>query len=165
MRRAVLLGAVLLAACQSATAAPADPRNATFTLDQRRVTLSNGTFEEAPAPGSAAKATTRLSDKGAVGDVNGDAKPDVVAVLTFSGGGSGTFYYLAVLLGDGTAQGDPTNAILLGDRIAVDAVRVDGPKISVDVLDRRAGEPFSTAPSVKATRVFQVNARTLAEIK
>ena len=165
MRRSVLLCAVFLAACQSANAIPIDPRNATFKIDQRQVTLSNGTFEEAAAPGSAAKATTRLSDKGAVGDVNGDAKPDAVAILTFSGGGSGTFYCVAVLLGNGTAKGDPTNAILLGDRIAVDAVRVDGGKISVDVLDRRVGEPFATAPSVKATRIFQVNDRTLAEIK
>ena len=165
MRILVLLSLVLVTACQSAVA-PADPKTATYTIEKRRVTLANGLFEEPAAPGSAAKTTIRLLDKSASGDLNADGKPDAAVILTLTGGGSGTFYYLAALLGTGAGNGDATNAILLGDRITVESVKVDGAKISVDVLDRRAGEPFTTAPSVKTTRVFQLaKDGSLAEVK
>jgi hypothetical protein len=129
------------------------------------VTLNKGVFEEAAAPGSAAKTTIRLYEKGATGDVNADGKPDAVAILTSTGGGSGTFYYVVALLNSDTGKGESTNAIQLGDRVVVDAVRIDGGRISVDTLERRPGEPFTTAPSVKITRVFQVKDGRLAEIK
>src|SRR5260221_5239002 len=117
-----------MAACQSTIATPVDALNATYTIGQRQVTVSNGIFEEPAAPGSAAKATTRVSDKGAVGELNADGKPDAAVILTSSGGGSGTFYYVAGVLGTAHGKGDTTNAIQLGDRIVVDAVRIEGSK-------------------------------------
>src|SRR5712691_5715162 len=63
MRGTWLLTLALLSGCQTADATPVDPSNATYTIDRRTVTLSNGVFEEPAAPGSAAKATTRLTDK------------------------------------------------------------------------------------------------------
>ena len=164
-RKLLVASVVLLAACQSTDTTPVDPLNATYTIDQRNVTLSNGLFEEPVAPGSAAKATTRLHDKRAVGDLNADGKRDAAVVLTFSGGGSGTFYYVSALLGTGAGKSSSTNAMLLGDRISIDAVRIEGGRISVDTLDRKAGEPFSTAPSVKVTRIFQVTDGILREIR
>ncbi|HEX9494930.1 MAG TPA: hypothetical protein VGA38_04140 [Candidatus Limnocylindria bacterium] len=165
MRNLVLLSAVLIGACQSTSVTPVDPMNATYTVNQRQVTMSNGIFEEPAAPGSAAKTTTRVSDKGAVGELNADGRPDAAAILVSSGGGSGTFYYLAAVLGAAIGKGDSTNAIQLGDRIVVDSVRIEGGKIAVDIVDRRPGDPFTTAPSVKVTRTFQVKDRTLVEIK
>ena len=165
MRRASLLTLALLSGCQTADATPVDPSNATYTIDKRTVTLSNGVFEEPAAPGSAAKATTRLTDKRASGDLNSDGKTDAAVVLTFSGGGSGTFYYVAALLGQGGGKSTATNTITLGDRIGVDAVRIDGGKIVVDTLERRPGEPFVTAPSVRLTRMFQVKEGALTEVK
>ena len=165
MKTLLLLGIALLTACQSTTAIPVDPANATYTIDKRKVTLAGGVFEEPAAPGSAAKASTRLLDKRATGDVNGDGKPDAVVILTSSGGGSGTLYYVVALLGAAAGAGESTNAVLLGDRITVTTVRSDGAKISVDLLDRNAGEPFSTAPTVKVSRSFQVTGGVLAELK
>lgn len=171
MKSLLVLSIALLAACQSAVSTapvdttPVDPSNATYTIEQRTVTLNGGVFEEPAAPGSAAKATTRLLDKRAAGDLNADGKPDAAVVLTFTGGGSGTFYYVVALLGTGAGKSVSTNAVLLGDRILIDAVSIAGGKISVDLLDRRAGEPMSTAPSVKLTRVFQLQNGALAEIK
>ena len=53
----------------------------------------------------------------AAGDLNGDGVSDVALLITYDGGGSGTFYYaVAALKTDTGYQG--TNAILLGDRIA-----------------------------------------------
>ncbi len=165
MRALVLLGVMLLGACQSADTAAVDPANATYRLDQRTMTLSNGLFEESAAPGSAAKATTRLHEKRATRDLNGDSKLDAAVVLTAGGSGSGTFHYLAGLLGTGAGRSASTNGVLLGDRIGVDAVRIDGGKIVVETLERRSGEPFTTAPSVKVTRTFQVKDGSLSEVK
>lgn len=165
VKRLLVLGVALLAACQSADTTPVDPSNATYTIEQRKVTLSGGVLEEPAAPGSASKTTTRLLDKRATGDLNADGKPDAAVVLTSTGGGTGTFYYLFALLGTGAGKSESTGAVLLGDRIGIDAVRVDAGKVSVDLLDRRAGEPMSTAPSVKITRIFQLKNGALTEIK
>lgn len=165
VKKLLVLGIAFLTACQSTDTTPVDPSNATYTIDQRKVTLSGGIFQEPAAPGSASKATTQLLDKRATGDLNADGKPDAAVVLTFSGGGTGTFYYLVALLGTGAGKSESTNAVLLGDRIGIDAVRVEGGTVSVDTLDRRAGEPFSASPSVKVTRVFQVKGGALAENK
>jgi hypothetical protein len=165
VKKLLVLSIALLAACQSADFTPVDPSNATYTIEQRKVTLNGGAFEEPAAPGSAVKATTRLLDKRANGDLNADGTPDAAVVITYSGGGSGTFYYLVALLGTGAGKSASTAAVLLGDRITIEAVRVDGGKVSVDTLDRKPGEPFATAPSVKVTRVFQVKDEALTEIK
>ena len=164
MRTALLLTLALLAGCQTTDTTRVDPSNATYTIDSRTIRLTNGVFDEPTAPGSAAKATTRLTDNRASGDLNGDGKPDAAVVLTSSGGGSGTFYYAVALLGQGGGKGNATNAILLGDRIGVDAIRIDGGKIIIDTLERRPGEPFTTAPSVPSARTFQVKDGTLSEI-
>src|SRR5438445_7843254 len=84
LRRTLLLTLALLSGCQTADATPVDPSNATYTIDKRTVTLSNGAFEEPAAPGSAAKATTRLTDKRASGDLNGAGTTDAAVLLTFS---------------------------------------------------------------------------------
>ena len=159
----ILPALVLLAACQATDTTPVDPSNATYVIERRTVTLRDGGFEEPAAPGSAAKATTRLVDKRATGDLNGDGRPDAAVVLASTGGGSGTFYYVAALLGQGGGKGTATNAIVLGDRIGIDAVRIDGRTIVVDFLVRKPGEPFTTAPSVKVARVFQVKDGALSE--
>ena len=165
MRRALVLSIVLLAACESADPTPVDVANATYKVDQRTVTLVSGVFEEPAAPGSAAKATTRLHEKRAAGDLNADGRPDAAVVLTSSGSGSGTFWYVSVVLGTGAGKGTATNAVLLGDRIAIEAVKVDGGTVVVETLERRAGEPFTTVPSVKAVRTFQVKGGALTEVK
>ena len=160
----LVLALVLLAACQSTDTTSVDPLNATYIFAQRTVTLSNGLFEEPAAPGSAARAATRLHDKRAAGDLNADGIPDAAVVLVYQGGGSGTFYSLSVLLGTGLGKSAPTNDVSLGDRIGIDAVRIEGGRVTVDTLDRRPGEALATT-SVRVTRVFQVTGGTLREIK
>lgn len=163
MRPAVVAALLLGVACQAA--ALPDPAEATYTIDRRTVTLHGGVFEEPAAPGSAAKATTRLIDRRAVGDLDGDGKPDVAVLLSFSGGGSGTFYYVAALLNLGNGKGEASNVVLLGDRIGLDAIRVDGRRIVIEMLDRKPGEPLAASPGVKVSRTFEVRARTLTEVK
>ena len=76
--------------------------------------------------------------------------------LTYQPGGSGTFYYIAALL-NASAGVNATSGVLLGDRIVVSGVRLDGTTIVVDLLDRASGQPFSASPTVSSTRRFEVD--------
>ena len=50
-----------------------------------------------------------------------------------------------------------TPAVLLGDRIKVTGVKLDGHAIVVDLLNRGAGQPLSESPSVASTKRFVVD--------
>lgn len=65
-------------------------------------------------------------EKFLIKDLNGDSMPDAIVVLGQSGGGSGTFYELTALLSkpDGTVF--QTNSIVLGDRVEIENIKVDG---------------------------------------
>ena len=164
----VLLAAVALvvvAACAptgtaasgvTSSVSPPDPSNATFKIERDTVALVNGRAEREAAPGSATKVTTTLADPRVSGDADGDGRPDTVVVLIYQPGGSGTFFYVAALL-NATGGVTTTPAVLLGDRIKVTGVKLDGRTIVVEVLDRTAGQPLSESPSVAATKRFVVD--------
>ena len=54
-----------------------------------------------------------------------------------------------------------TPAVLLGDRVRVNGLRLDGGTLIVDVLDHAAGQPLSSAPDVAVTKRFAVSAGAL----
>jgi len=136
--------------------APPDPSNATFKIERDTVALVNGRAEREAAPGSATKATTTLAGPRVSGDLDGDGRPDTVVVLVSQPGGSGTFFYVAALL---NAIGGvmTTPAVLLGDRVKVTDLKLDGRAIVVEVLDRTAGQPLSESPSVASTKRLVVD--------
>ncbi len=140
-------------------AAP-DPKNASYAIEKLTVTLASGRAEREAAPGSAAKVITTLGDQRATGDVDGDGRPDTAVILVQQPGGSGTFYYVAALL---NAPGGivATPAVLLGDRITVSGLRIDGRTTLIDRLDRAAGQPLTASPSVAGTKRFAVDRRAL----
>ncbi len=159
---------LLLVACTSPVAGqpraqqPAPPSSATapasagykdiaYEIEGQAVTLVSGVSETAAAPGSASKIVTRYVGNEATGDLDGDGTPDVAFLLTQSRGGSGTFYYVVVAL-QTTSGYVGTNAVLLGDRIAPQATRIDGSDLTVDYADRKAGEPMTTSPSVGVSK-------------
>ena len=107
-----------------------DPSNATFKIESDTVTLVAGRAEREAA--------------------------DTVVVLLYQAGGSGTFFYLAALI-NGTSGVTPTPAVLLGDRVKVTGVKLDGRAITVDLLDRSAGQPLTASPSVATTRHYVVD--------
>jgi hypothetical protein len=135
---------------------PPDPSNATFKIERDTVALVNGRAEREAAPGSATKVTTTLADPRVSGDLDGDGRPDTVVVLVSQPGGSGTLFYVAALL-NATGGVTTTPAVLLGDRIKVTSVKLDGRTIVVEVLDRTAGQPLSESPSVASTKRFVVD--------
>jgi len=118
--------------------------NATYTtsVTPRGATLRDGLFEAAAAPGSASKISVRLADVAAFGDLDGNLAPDAAVALISSGGGSGTFVELAAVRNDqGTAH--PVATVLLGDRILLREVRIEGRRILVRLRVRGATDPFS----------------------
>jgi hypothetical protein len=162
----LVLAVITLAAssCQLfAQAKPPDPANATYAIEGRSITLAQGSAEQPAAPGSATKSVTRLSDKQAAGDVTGNGKPALAVVLIYTPGGSGTFYYVSVLLNEGGENGTATNAILLGDRIAVEQVSINDRQIVVDYLTRPNGAALATPPSVKTSKKLVAKDRSLLE--
>jgi len=158
MRRIAFALALALAACSAPVAAP-DAANTSYVIEKTSVTLANGRAEAPVAPGSAAKAVTTLTQK-AVGDIDGDGRDDVAVVLVHEPGGSGSFTYVAVVL-NATTGAKATNTLLIGDRVAGQAVKLDGQTVVVTYLDRRAGEAFTVAPSVTTTKRFVVKNGTL----
>ena len=130
-----------------------DPSRATFIIDDEPVTLSNGHSEEPVAPNSSLVEETSLLDEMAYGDVNGDGREDTVVFLVRSGGGSGTFIYVAALVsGPITYKG--SNAIFIGDRVSPQSIAVSRGVITVKYLDREADEPLAAEPSVERTVEF-----------
>lgn len=132
--------------------------NATYQVQDApggSVTLKDGKAEVEVAPGSASKYTAEIAEPLANGVLNG--KPYAAAVLVTSGGGSGTFYNLAVVPNN---DGQPGTGVtkLLGDRIKVEAIAFDNNTVKVNYLDRKPEESFADAPTVAVTKYFTLDA-------
>ncbi len=123
------------------------------------VTLTEGEYRAAAAPGSASEVLIALADF-ATGDLDGDGEEDAAVVLVERPGGSGTFYLLHALLSDGRETHDVSSR-LLGDRIVVQAVRIEDGVIEADLLVRRPGEPVVARHSAPITTGFVLTNRGL----
>ncbi len=133
-----------------------DPQNAMYTIEGKQVALVNGRAETEIAPGSASRNVTQYFGNEIKRDLNGDGLEDIVFLLTQNGGGSGTFYYVAAVLGaENGYQG--TNAILLGDRIAPQTTEFKDGEIIINYADRKTGEPMTANPSVGVSKYFKVS--------
>lgn len=135
----------------------ANPLYATYLIDGQQVTLNNGVSEREIPPGSANKEVVRVFGTPQKGDLDGDGIDDYAMLISQEGGGSGTFYYVAVGLADnisGKILG--TNSIFLGDRISPQNISVNNGVILVNYADRKEGEPMSTQPSVGVSKYFRI---------
>ncbi|HEX6061517.1 MAG TPA: serine hydrolase [Candidatus Limnocylindria bacterium] len=122
--------------------------------------LRNGVYDVEAAPGSASRIIVRLADMAAFGDVDGDGDADGAAILTGSGGGTGTFVELAYVRDDdGAAR--PLATTLLGDRILVREVRITDHRIVVRLRARGATDPL-TRLTREVTRRFELRGDVLA---
>jgi hypothetical protein len=146
-----------------ANVATAPGGTASYTIDGKIVTLVNGYAETPAAPGSASTLVTQYFGNGATGDLNGDGTPDVAFLLTQSGGGSGTFYYVvAALKTQNGYQG--TNAVLLGDRIAPQTTEIRNGEVIVNYADRKPTDPMTAQPSIGVSKYLRVENGILTEV-
>ncbi len=135
--------------------------NATYTLPGvGTVTLTNGEYRAPAAPGSASQVVVQLTDTVAYGTLNG--RPVAVVVLTASTGGSGTFYYLALVVDQG---GQPVNVAttLLGDRVKINSVSITGGQIVVDLVTQGPNDPM-TAPTLHQVWKYELQGNQLVKV-
>jgi hypothetical protein len=84
-------------------------------------------------------------------------------VVQSSLGGSGTYYELALL--SRRAEGwVNTDTVLLGDRVKVRAVAIEGSVVSVDLLTHAPGEP-RCCPTAGTHRRFEIHHGRLQELR
>jgi hypothetical protein len=132
-----------------------DPEDSTYVIEGRAVTLKDIRAEEPAAPDSATTATTRIFKLGAKVDLNGDGRNGAPVLLVQNSGGTGSFFYVAAALSTGDGYRG-TNAILIGDRIAPQALEMHQRTIIVTYADRYPWEGFAVRPSVSRSRYFVV---------
>jgi hypothetical protein len=124
------------------------------------VPLDDGYFVQQAAVGSASEIRVDLSDPVATGDYNNDGLSDALVTLRMSGGGTGTFYYVALVLNDdGVAR--PAATVFIGDRVVIQSLELAEDEIRVDYLDRCDGEPMAKTPTCPATNFYSLRGTSL----
>src|SRR3989344_2038195 len=127
-----------------------NPKDATYVIEGKVVTLQNGVSEMEIMPGSASKIITRYFGNELKTDLDGDGPDDVAFLLTQEGGGSGTFFYAVAALNTNAGY-IGSDGYPLGDRIAPQSTNLSpNPRhkyvIVVNYADRAPGEPMTTRP-------------------
>jgi heat shock protein HslJ len=127
------------------------------------VTLVDGRWQGEPlAPGAASRPVVELvRDFLLEGDLDGDGDAEAVVGLSSSSGGSGTFLHLAVVDRRGGRVENVATA-LLGNRVQVRGVKVDGGRLVVDLV--QAGpQDAMCCPGELVTRTYALGAGGLEE--
>lgn len=141
------------ASSTSFSAVRIDPANFGYSIDGRKILLTDGEYIGQIVSGKGDTAvvgyttTTIAGTLTARGDLNGDGTADVSAILVDQPGGSGAFYYAVALLDDG-ATIKASNVFLLGDRIKVTSTSIEKGYIVISLLERKSDEPMSATPSI-----------------
>ncbi len=148
---AILLIGLLYLQPESKISVPSDPANISYTIDGRTLLLKDGKaeVEYPPIEGSksAEKIELRLFGEPVYGDLDGDGDTDAAVWLQASTGGTGTFYYAALVINDGGVYRS-TNTLFVGDRIAPQTLEVHDGRAVYNYVDRLPGEPMVVQPSV-----------------
>ena len=124
--------------------------------------LANGEYSEPAAPGSASKVVVKMSDFVALGDLTGDGVDDAAVILVSSGGGSGTFYDLVVMVDE---NGVPTQAAgtLLGDRIQIKSLTIEDGQVVINMVTQGPNDPMFN-PTQNVTKRYELQAQ-LVEVE
>jgi heat shock protein HslJ len=122
-----------------------------------KVTLSNGEHREPASPGSASEIVVKLTDKRAFGVVNG--KETGAVVLYTQGGGTGTFWDLA-LLSKGAEGWVNTDTVLLGDRVKFSSIKINDDRIVLSLTVHGPEDPIC-CPTLEVEKRFAVQGNRL----
>jgi len=137
-----------------------DVSNISYKVDGQVVLLQGGSSELKGPDDEASAERVSIFGEPVYADLDGDTDLDAVAYLTRDSGGSGTFYYVVVVVNnDGVYTG--TDAMFLGDRIAPQSINIQDGRAVVNFVERKAGEPFTTQPSVGKSIWVHLDAKNL----
>ena len=103
--------------------------------DKRVVVLEKGRGKDAD------ESTFELMKLYAIGDLDGDKRPDAAAMLVESSGGSGRFYYLFVFLGKGGKLVQIEQPEWLGDRSVIQRVTINRGVLAVRFITHKDEDP------------------------
>ncbi|MGN6319056.1 lysozyme inhibitor LprI family protein [Trinickia sp.] len=147
------LGLVSAPAGPTHDAGPAQPaidyKDAIYRIGESDVTLLGGQHAQPAAPDSSAQEVTRVVEPPEHGAGSLGGRPAVALFLSQDSGGSGTFYYAAVVFPDGRGT-----TFQIGDRIQPIKIAINGDDLAVTYLDRKPDEPMAVPPTVPRDRHF-----------
>ena len=131
-------------------------RNAEYTFFQEKVRLSDGFLSRKLEIGQEA---WQLHDPLAFGDLDNDGVEDAAVVLSYNGGGSGTFFSLLAILNE---NGAPLHvaSIGLGDRIRLNSLEIAAGVITVKMVAHGPNDALC-CPTQETTATFRLNRNTL----
>jgi hypothetical protein len=130
-------------------------QNLEYTIDGTSYTLTDGSYAD-----PAQQVTIDLFPPAAVGDLDGDGVDDAAVLLAMSGGGSGTFVYLAAVVDQGGTLVN-SDTILLEDRVKVGDMTIADGVIGLDVIAHGPDDPMC-CPTQVATWTYVLEAGKLA---
>jgi hypothetical protein len=181
-RTLILFLTVFLFACRPATAPPpsnetqtsatqatAIPATATTAPDEvkeirngqyqlgaadvpRFVQLTNGKFDQG-TQGGPDYVSVSMTDFIAVGDLTGDGKEEVAALVSENYGGSGVFVFLAVYQNVEGKLSFQTST-LVDDRPKINALSIKNGEISLDMVIHGSNDPMC-CPTLRTTRQYR----------
>ena len=128
---------------------------------QGKIKLSDGIYREQIVPGSGSELVIKLSDKIALGDLNGDGLEDAAVILVSDPGGSGTFYDLAAVINSG-GKAKNVASVFLGDRVKIEGLSVRSGKIVVKMLSHRSTDPIC-CPSLEVDENYGLQGDELVQ--
>lgn len=128
--------------------------NQTYSIDEASITLKDGVASQKVASSSATM-TTKLLVGTAFADVDRDGKKDAVVLLRNEAGGTGIFYYAALVTSN---NGSPkvSKAVFLGDRIRIQEITISQGIVMIDIRERGVDSSFVGMPDVPKALLFEV---------
>jgi hypothetical protein len=170
MRRSIgilpmlLAVALMLAACGSAKTSDALTtealQNAEYQTEwtpEGTVRLEDGEYRAPAAPGSASEIVIALTEHISMGELDG--QPAAAVILYSSGGGSGTFYELHVMV-DRDEQPYDIAWTQLGDRVQINTLAVEGDEIVVDMVTHGPEDPMC-CPTQQVVQTYALQGEEL----
>ncbi len=123
------------------------------------VRLANGEYRAPAAPGSASEIVITLSEYVAEGELDG--QPAAAVILYTSGGGSGTFRELHVMV---ERDGQPYDVAWtqLGDRVQINSLSIQNGEIVVDMVTHGPDDPMC-CPTQQVVQTYELQGSELVQ--
>ena len=127
------------------------------------VRLDGGRYEGEPfVEGGASRPSVQLvQDLFKTGDFDADGCEEAVVLLVENSGGSGSFVYVAALVRRGGVV-ENTGTKLVGDRIQIRSILIDGGEIRLEIVQQGPGDAVC-CPTQKASMIWGLGGEGLVE--
>jgi len=129
----------------------------------KTIKLVNGSYAKKYGFETATVFSTKIyKDKIAFGDLNNDKKEDAAVILTSSGGGTGNFRELAIML---SKDGKPfyLTSKELGDRVIINSITIESGIVVLDMIIHSPKDGLC-CPSVEKIFKYKLSENQLLEI-